>query len=103
MQLIMLFVLCSKSVSKSTLSNLCTDASIDEQKIYDLLDIEKQNNNVTISDDTINVRSTEFKEYLAEKRKKLSKNQRYEISDLSRYITPIKVIVRVRILLFVII
>ncbi|OUM61422.1 hypothetical protein PIROE2DRAFT_12575 [Piromyces sp. E2] len=94
MQLIMLFVLCSKTVSKTTLSNLCYDASIDEQKIYDLLNIEKQNNNVTISDDTITVKTTEFKDYLSEKRKKLNKNQRYEISDLSRYITPVKIIVR---------
>ncbi|ORX46023.1 Sec1-like protein [Piromyces finnis] len=94
MQLIMLYVLCSKSIMKSTISNLCSDAAIDEQKIYDLLDVEKQNNNVTISDDIINIKSTEFKSYLAEKRKKLSKNQRYEISDLSRYITPIKILIR---------
>jgi len=94
MQLIMIYVLSSKSISKETLSNLCSNASIDEQKIYDLLDIEKQNNNVIITEDTITIKSTEFKDYINEKRKKLSKNQREEISDLCRYITPIKVIVR---------
>lgn len=95
MQLIMIYVLSSKSISKATLSNLCSNASIDEQKIYDLLDIEKQNNNnVIITEDTITIKSTEFKDYINEKRKKLSKNQRVEISDLYRYITPIKVIVR---------
>ena len=98
MQLIMIYVLSSKSISKATLSNLCSNASIDEQKIYDLLDIEKQNNNnVIITEDTITIKSTEFKDYINEKRKKLSKNQRVEISDLYRYITPIKVIVRVSI------
>ena len=95
MQLIMLYVLCSKSISKETLSNLCLNASIDEQKIYDLLDIEKLNNNVSKSHDTITIKSTEFKDYLFEKRRKLSKNQRSEISDLYRYITPVKIIVRV--------
>jgi len=95
MQLIMIFVLCSKTISKETISNLCENACIDEKKVYDLLDIEKQNNNVIISDDIITIKNTDLKDYLNEKRKKLSKNQRDEISDLSRYITPIRILTRV--------
>jgi syntaxin-binding protein 1 len=94
MQLIMIFVLCSKTISKETISNLCENACIDEKKVYDLLDIEKQNNNVIISDDIITIKNTDLKDYLNEKRKKLSKNQRDEISDLSRYITPIRILTR---------
>eukprot|EP00833_Pecoramyces_ruminatium_P004322 jgi/Orpsp1_1/1178354/evm.model.c7180000064981.1 len=94
MQLIMIFVLCSKSITKETISNLCDKAYIDEKKIYDLLDIEKLNNNIDISDDTITIKNTELKDYLNEKRKKLSKSQRDEISDLSRYITPIKILIK---------
>jgi len=71
MQLIMLFVLCSKTISRETISNLCTNAGIDEKKIYDLLDIEKQNNNISEEDNIITIKNTEFKDYLNEKKKKI--------------------------------